>query len=129
MMSGTCSAAREAALMGYRSMAFSQFRKPHVSVSWSVSAQRAVELFRFARDQPMLGRGFWNINLPAVEDDVLLPVTSFCEPEPAALEFHYELNGAKSFTDVETVIYRGNYQARPRVSEAMSMSAFKEHLR
>lgn len=113
-MSGTCSAAREAAWLGFRSAAFSQYRKPQVSVSWPVSARRAVETFRAIHSIPTDTRGFWNVNLPAIEDHFQLPQPVFCDPDPSSLEFHYEPIKKTEETS-ETVLYRGNYQQRPRI--------------
>jgi 5'-nucleotidase len=62
--SGTVAAAREAAILGYRAVAVSQYIAKDQQVDWSISAYHAQRILRmlFGRD---LGSGyFWNVNLP-----------------------------------------------------------------
>lgn len=125
MMSGTCGAAREAAWLGYHAIALSQYRSPRVQVSWPKSAARAWsvalqiiaeqqiaeketsphELDNSNSNQPI---GFWNVNLPSLEDSTVLPKPIHCKPDPSAHRFVFEETG-------EGLLYRSSYQDRPRL--------------
>lgn len=105
-ISGTVAAAREAALLGYRSIALSHFVAKGRPLDWSVARRRA----RRALDdllQRDLPRGcYWNVNLPhpAHADDCAL---AFCPLDTNALDVRYRAeNGGFQ--------YAGVYQNRPR---------------
>ena len=66
LMSGTVAAAREASLLGYRSVAISQYRHPAIEVPWSLSAARGVRAWTEIAARPLERLALWNINLPAV---------------------------------------------------------------
>jgi 5'-nucleotidase len=108
-MSGTCSAAREATWLGYRAMALSQYRKPSVSTDWDVSAVRAWEVIDPLFDKPVPQRGFWNINLPAIEPHRTMPSPVECHLEEGPHDFTLEPHS-------EGVLYRSSYQNRPRTT-------------
>ncbi len=106
-MSGTCSAAREAAWLGYPAIALSQYRRPKVATEWDVSASRAwdvlTQLFPRARSK----RGFWNVNLPALESHLMMPDPIECSLEEGPHDFAMEPHS-------EGVLYRSCYQNRAR---------------
>ena len=106
-MSGTCSAAREAAWLGYPAIALSQYRKPTVMTDWSVSAGRAWEVIDRLIEQPQQNRGFWNVNLPAIEPHSTMPSPVECSLEQGPHIFSLEPHS-------EGVLYRSSYQNRPR---------------
>jgi 5'-nucleotidase len=106
-MSGTCSAAREAAWLGHSAVALSQYRKPSVTTDWDVSAARAWKVVDqiFAWSAP--ARGFWNVNLPALEPHLAMPSPVQCCLEEGPHVFAMEPHS-------EGVLYRSSYQNRPR---------------
>jgi len=116
LMSGTVAAAREASLIGYKSLAISQYRNPTIHVPWELSALRALSAWQSIVDRPLERFGLWNINLPAVasvqesapwpEEDRRIEIVD-CLPEPQPLDFHLEPSESG-------LIYRSNYQLRPR---------------
>jgi 5'-nucleotidase len=107
-MSGTVGAAREAALMGKKAVAFSQYRQRRLPFDWA-SASRIVEhLLPLLLRRPLPARSFWNVNLPHLppEEDPL-PDLVFCQVDPHPLPVNYEqIAGAWH--------YRSDYHARSR---------------
>ncbi len=106
-MSGTCSAAREAAWLGYPAIAISQYRKPTVTTDWGVSAARAWGVIDHLLARSEKHRGFWNVNLPAIEPKATMPAPVDCCLEQGAHIFSLEPHS-------EGVLYRSSYQNRPR---------------
>jgi 5'-nucleotidase len=106
-MSGTVAAAREAAFLGSPSIAVSQYRRQELSLEWSTSAARAVTIFQRLAQQSRSELGVWNVNLPALDDHVDLPMPAFCDPELQCFPFQFE-------PLEEGLVYRTNYHARPR---------------
>jgi len=129
LYSGTAAGAREASLFGLPSIAVSQYMRRDVERDWNVNAKRAAFVIEniLARVPP--GKGFWNVNLPALPihpDSLDFPI-SMCKPEPQSLIFSLEAaterlqNGPESLKIVDpipdsSVLYKSNYQERPRTS-------------
>ncbi len=63
--SGTVAAAREAAILGVRAIAISQYIAPDWSVAWSAAKEQAARLIPPMLSQPLSPGQFWNINLPS----------------------------------------------------------------
>lgn len=63
--SGTIAAAREGALMGLRSIAFSQALHRGVAVDWSAAERCTTVLARQLIGESLPGAGFWSVNFPA----------------------------------------------------------------
>lgn len=129
LYSGTAAGAREANLLGVPSVAVSQYMRRDVARDWSVSAKRADFVFENISRRENSGKGFWNVNLPAIppQSDCLPLLIRVCDPEPQPLAFSIE-DGSESSQNVgesqvncvppakKTVLYRSNYQERPRES-------------
>lgn len=116
--SGTVAGAREATLLGYRSMAISQYLRRDRERNWVLTGQRARYAFETLAQENLEPATFWNINLPVVDhSEINLPL-AHCDPEPDMLHFEYE--HVERFTQpdqglsLEKIIYRSNYQLRPR---------------
>jgi 5'-nucleotidase len=106
--SGTVAAAREAALLGCRALALSQYIGRERTVDWTVTARRAASVLRIllARDLP--AGHFWNINLPHPPGSAIeLPIV-FCGLDTRPHGVRYRRDGGDAF------IYAGDYHARPR---------------
>jgi 5'-nucleotidase len=136
--SGTVAGAREGRLLGYRSMALSQYLRRDRPRDWKLTAQRAKFAFEHWNSQPIAERSFWNINLPVVDHDRIELETVQCEPEGQMLHYHFErvdppgpasgttqpLPGSREpaakplLGDADSapipIVYRSNYQLRPR---------------
>jgi len=52
--------------------------------------------------------GFWNVNLPSIEDSAILPSPVECDPDPSPHQFTWEETS-------EGLLYRSSYQDRPRL--------------
>ena len=109
-LSGTVAAAREAALLGVRSMAVSQYVAPGRQVDWDVTTARARQAIGFVLEQPQAGRVWWNVNLPhpLQEGDCRIVC---CEFDPSPLNVQFQRSGSE-------YRYAGSYQGRPRVAGA-----------
>ena len=128
LYSGTAAGAREASLFGVPSVAISQYMRRDVERNWGLNARRAETVFQkiLAWEQP--GAGFWNVNLPAlpIEATCLDFPVSRCQPETQSLAYSMEeIDKNSEITEetlgetdpaaLRTVLYKSNYQARPRV--------------
>jgi 5'-nucleotidase len=122
--SGTAAGAREAALLGHRSFALSQYLRRDRPRNWQLSAQRALHAVRELQSQVCPIGHFWNVNLPVVDGtEVPLPIRKV-EPEPQMLAFDYEAVPEPQWSEpriesvggrsVQWLKYRSNYQDRPR---------------
>jgi 5'-nucleotidase len=120
--SGTVAGAREGRLLGVPSMAISQYLRRDRARDWKLSAQRARFAFQQWSSIPLADRAFWNINLPVVDHREIELNRIECLPEPQMLHFEFESSDASgSARDPnspsslsEQIIYRSNYQLRPR---------------
>ena len=127
LYSGTVAGAREASFLGIPSIAISQYMRRDVDRDWNVTARRAEIVLEKIIQHKRLGSGFWNVNLPALTSqsaDFDFPI-SICEPEPQPLSFSFEEISEGKEVEVKkgnnvgpdairTVLYKSNYQARPR---------------
>ena len=134
--SGTVAGAREAALMGFRSMAISQYLRRDRPRHWDLSALRAIHAWSHLQSLELRPTEFWNINLPVVESArVDLPLVQ-CSPEPQMFTYDFASVDPES-TDMgppdmgppdqgpsdqtQWLKYRSNYQERPR-SESLDVA-------
>jgi len=110
-MSGTVAAAREGALMGVNSAAFSQYRTRDRSPDWPQIAQAALAVWKALPTPAGGGRPFWNVNFPNQKLVPHLPETVDAPLDRHPLPIEYR--------KVETgYLYSGNYQARSRDSDS-----------
>ncbi len=129
LYSGTVAGAREANLLGVPAIAISQYMRRDIARDWAVSARRAEFVLKklFVR-QAVVG-GFWNVNLPAIPTHIEAASIAIreCHPELQPLSFSLEEepeiegNRDESMQIEEsgrkkTILYRSNYQDRPRES-------------
>jgi 5'-nucleotidase len=107
-MSGTVGAAREAALLGKKAVAISQYRRHSQPFEWAWSAMQVEHALRQLFRRPLPARCFWNVNLPAnYAGTGALPDLVFCPLDPHPLPVAYEqINGEFH--------YRSNYHQRKR---------------
>ena len=105
--SGTVAAAREAAILGVRAMALSQYVAPDWTVDWAAAGHHAARLLREIVSLPLAAGQFWNVNLPS-------PITlnapldhRFCPPDRHPHHYSY-------VEDAGAYRYRGIIHDRPR---------------
>jgi 5'-nucleotidase len=115
--SGTVAGAREGRLLGYRSMALSQYLRRDRPRDWKLTAQRAKFAFEHWSAQPIPGRSFWNINLPVVDHARIELDTVQCEPENQMLHYHFERVDPTGLASGPTGPASGTIQALPSSTE------------
>jgi 5'-nucleotidase len=107
--SGTVAAAREAAILGYRAIAVSQYIAKDQKVDWSVSGDHAGPVLHMLLSRDLAPGNFWNVNLPhPIRKDSELAY-EFCELDTLPHSYVYHQNG-------DELIYQGTIHERPRDS-------------
>ena len=107
-ISGTVAAAREAALLGYKGIAISQYLRKGVPLDWDMSREIARPvLCNIARrmEEP---RTYWNINLPHLDPGQDAPVVQ-CDPDNQPLDVRFR-------READDFHYAGSYPARPKTA-------------
>jgi 5'-nucleotidase len=105
--SGTVAAAREAAILGCRAIAISQYIAKDCRIDWEITGLHASAILRKIMAQDLPGAHFWNINLPhplAAESEV---AHQFCALDVNPHKYEFVVNGAE-------YSYRGSIHERPR---------------
>lgn len=104
--SGTVAAAREAALLGYRAIAVSQYVAKDLPLDWDVIAARVSPLLKRLVAYELLEGEYWNVNLPHPPAESELDVVMcLLDTRPLSIEFRKEGH---------RFVYRGEYHKRPR---------------
>ena len=105
--SGTVAAAREAAILGCRSIAISQYIAKDHQISWDVTGYHAAAVLKTLMKQDSTPSNFWNVNLPhPLDGRSKLPI-EFCglDANPHKYDFHVNEN---------EYFYKGSIHERPR---------------
>jgi 5'-nucleotidase len=82
--SGTVAAAREAAILGVRAVAVSQYIAPDWTVDWPAARAQVVPCIAPLFKKPLEGGQFWNINLPSPITADTVPRISVLSPGHAS---------------------------------------------
>ncbi len=107
-MSGTIAAAREAALLGKRAIAISQYVGKQREVDWELTAARTRRVLELLMSEDYDDAFFWSVNLPHPDsDDVDLECVR-CDLDPSPHGVAYSRDGAE-------FIYEADYHERPRL--------------
>lgn len=109
-ISGTAAAAREAAILGFPSIAISQYVGRHRRPDWSVTARRARRVLEVLLERPPRPGHFWNVNLPHPADESDDHALVFCPLDPSPHAFEYEARDGH-------LHWVSDYHARPRLPE------------
>jgi 5'-nucleotidase len=105
--SGTVAAAREAAILGYRAIAVSQYIAKDQKVDWSVSGDHACPVLQMLLSRDLAPGHFWNVNLPhPIRKDCEL-AHEFCELDTLPHNYVYSQKG-------DNLTYQGTIHERPR---------------
>lgn len=90
--SGTVAAVREAALHGFRGIAFSHYRKQNQNFDWDRAIGWVEPVLRQLLEMPVEPGDFWNVNLPCLSPDEPAPQVVFCPVDfsPLPLSFRRE---------------------------------------
>ena len=105
--SGTVAAAREAAILGYRAVAVSQYIARDQQVDWSITGDHARRAIKMLLDRELAPGHFWNVNLPHTLDKNRDPACEFCGLDTNPHHYGYHQNG-------DELIYQGTIHERPR---------------
>lgn len=145
--SGTVAAAREACSLGFPAVAMSQYMRRDVPRDWSATGRRAVFVLEKLLERSDFAPGFWNVNLPVLlpeQHELSFPITE-CQPEKQPLAFDFQLHpqqeeveGLSAKDDMPArdtiargrtsrVIYKSNYQMRPRQNGSDVDLCFEGH--
>ena len=105
--SGTVAAAREAAILGCRAIAVSQYIAKDCKVDWEITKDHAQSVLYKLLDKYLTRGCFWNVNLPhPLVADVDLGI-EFCRLDILPHKYHYRKEG-------NNYIYQGTIHERPR---------------
>lgn len=105
--SGTVAAVREAALLGCRAIAVSQYVARGGAVDWDLTARRVARVLDALMQRELPAGHFWNVNLPHPDSDAVdLPLV-FCAVDTRPHEVRYHRDG-------DLFVYAGDYHSRPR---------------
>ncbi len=109
-ISGTVAAVREAALLGKKGIAISQWRKKPLAIDWEVAAHWASQVLDVLFSLSLPSDCYWNVNLPHLESNAKEPEMIFCEKgiEPLPVEYYF---------DGKRYYYQGEYSKRQRKKE------------
>ena len=108
--SGTVAAAREAALLGYRAIAISQYIGSNHKIDWNFTRYHSGEVLRYLLDKSLTSGHFWNVNLPSPQEAVGNLEHKFCNLDTNSYKFTYRIEG-------DNYIYEGNIHDRPQHPE------------
>ena len=105
--SGTVAAAREAAILGYQSIAISQYIAKDHQINWDITGYHATAVLKMLMEQDIASSFFWNVNLPRLMDgDTHIPVV-FCGLDTNPHKYDFKINESE-------YIYEGSIHERPR---------------
>lgn len=105
--SGTVAAAREAAMLGRKAMAVSQYIARDHGIDWSVTGYHAAALLPRLMQDSLLPGQFWNVNLPHPLDFENVPDLREAALEKAPHEFSFKRSS-------DCFSYTGSIHERPR---------------
>ncbi|MDF1594365.1 MAG: 5'/3'-nucleotidase SurE [Desulfobacterales bacterium] len=105
--SGTVAAAREAAILGFRSIAISQYVARALSIDWDVTAYHAGHVLKMLLDRPLAKGRYWNVNLPHPLKFESELENVFCSRDTGPHNYVYRREGG-------TYHYEGAIHERPR---------------
>jgi 5'-nucleotidase len=105
--SGTVAAAREAAILGCRSIAISQYIAKDQQVNWDITGYHAAAVLKMLMEKNLEPSYFWNVNLPHPLNNYSEIPVGFCglDTNPHKYDFHENDEG---------YIYDGSIHERPR---------------
>lgn len=105
--SGTVAAAREAAILGVRSIAISQYVARDCTIDWDITALHAGALLKMLLARPLEKGKFWNVNLPHPLKLESKLKYEFCELDTGPHNYVFRANNG-------TYAYEGTIHERPR---------------
>lgn len=122
--SGTVAAAREAAIMGLRSVAVSTYMRQDVELNWDDKTSLCVEAIDRLLKIPTDPGQFWNLNFPAIEPGGQPVGMKFTRQstEPQGVAFR------PSPDEPSAYCFAGDYSKRPSDQDADVRAVFEGHV-
>ena len=105
--SGTVAAAREAAILGVRAIAISQYIAPRWTIPWPLVQAQAAHLIPRIMSEPIEIGMFWNINLPSPIHSAAPVTHRYCPLDKHPHHYHYTVDNG-------IYHYQGIIHDRPR---------------
>ena len=105
--SGTVAAAREAAILGCRSIAISQYVAKDQQINWDITGYHAAAVLRMLIIKNIEPSYFWNVNLPHPLNSYSEIPLGFCGLDTNPHKYDYSKNENE-------YIYAGSIHERPR---------------
>ncbi|MFZ0611208.1 MAG: 5'/3'-nucleotidase SurE [Desulfobacterales bacterium] len=105
--SGTVAAAREAAILGCRSMAVSQYIARDCPVDWDLTGRLAARIIHLLMQEELPGGCYWNINLPHPLAAHVAVSHRFCPPDTNPHRYVFGRENGE-------YLYEGTIHERPR---------------
>ncbi len=105
--SGTVAAAREAAILGVKAIAVSQYIGRNRTIDWNATRHQASRMMADLLRQQLIPGQYWNMNLPHPENVPSTPVYEYCPLDKHPHDYTYD-------EDAGIFRYRGIIHDRPR---------------
>ena len=105
--SGTVAAAREAAILGCRSIAVSQYIAKDHQINWNVTGYHAASVLKMLMERGNPPFSFWNVNLPHPLDGQSSITNEFCDLDINPHKYNFKI-------DENDYFYEGSIHERPR---------------
>jgi 5'-nucleotidase len=105
--SGTVAAAREAAILRYRSIAVSQYIAKDHQINWNITGYHAAAVLKMLMKRDIAPSFFWNVNLPHLLDGHAKIPVKFCRLDTNPHKYDFKIDGTE-------YIYEGSIHERPR---------------
>ena len=105
--SGTVAAAREAAILGYRSIAVSQYIAKDHQINWDITGYHAAAVLKMLMERDIAPSSFWNVNLPHLPDNHSEIPVQFCGLDTNPHQYDFKINKTE-------YRYEGSIHERPR---------------
>ncbi len=105
--SGTVAASREAAILGYRSIAISQYISKNREINWDITGMHALPILKMLMQHRLEASYFWNVNLPHPLDKNKNLDFEYCSLDTNPHLYTFKVEG-------NTYIYQGSIHQRPR---------------
>jgi 5'-nucleotidase len=105
--SGTVAAAREAAILGYRSISVSQYIAKDHQINWDITAYQTAAVLKMLMERDIAPSSFWNVNLPHLLDNHSEIPFEFCGLDTNPHQYDFKINETE-------YIYEGSIHERPR---------------
>ena len=105
--SGTVAAAREAAILGCRSIAISQYVAKDQQVNWDITGYHAALVLKMLMRKDIEPSYFWNVNLPHPLNNYAEIPVGFCGLDTNPHKYDFRKNEKE-------YIYDGSIHERPR---------------